>query len=314
MAELTLLPYTPDHKDEWDEFVKTSKNATFLHRRDYLEYHADRFPDSSLMVFRDNKLYALLPATFDGETFSSHAGLTYGGLLLNKRATTAEVLTVMRMIRDYARRLGASRFIYKPVPHIYHRLPAEEDLYALFRLDATLTARNVSAVIDTANPVKLRDDRKAGVRKALKDGITVADSDDYDLFWDILNNNLMMRYNARPVHSLEEIKLLSHLFPENIHLHLVKKGDDILGGTVIYTSPTVAHTQYISATPEGKRLHAIDLLLHALITTRYASYPYFDFGTSNEDHGHYLNENLISQKEGFGARAIVYDTYSIPLK
>ncbi len=314
MAQLTLCPYSPEHKKEWDEFVAASKNATLLHRRDYLEYHADRFPDSSLMVYRDNKLYALLPATFDGETFSSHAGLTYGGLLLNTKATTAEVLAVMQMIRDYARRSGASRFIYKPVPHIYHRLPAEEDLYALFRMDATVIARNVSAAIDSAHPVKLRDDRKAGVRKALKAGITVEESEDYPLFWEILNRNLMMRYNARPVHSLEEILRLKSLLPDHIHLHLARKDEEVLGGTVIYTSPTVAHTQYISATPEGKRLHAIDLLLHSLITTRYASYPYFDFGTSNEDQGRYLNESLISQKEGFGARAIVYDTYSIPLK
>lgn len=314
MAQLTLCPYSPEHKKEWDEFVAASKNATLLHRRDYLEYHADRFPDSSLMVYRDNKLYALLPATFDGETFSSHAGLTYGGLLLNTKATTAEVLAVMQMIRDYARRSGASRFIYKPVPHIYHRLPAEEDLYALFRMDATVIARNVSAAIDSAHPVKLRDDRKAGVRKALKAGITVEDSEDYPLFWEILNRNLMTRYNARPVHSLEEILRLKSLLPDHIHLHLARKDEEVLGGTVIYTSPTVAHTQYISATPEGKRLHAIDLLLHSLITTRYASYPYFDFGTSNEDQGRYLNESLISQKEGFGARAIVYDTYSIPLK
>ncbi len=314
MAQLTLCPYSPEHKKEWDEFVAASKNATLLHRRDYLEYHADRFPDSSLMVYRDNKLYALLPATFDGETFSSHAGLTYGGLLLNTKATTAEVLAVMQMIRDYARRLGASRFIYKPVPHIYHRLPAEEDLYALFRMDATVIARNVSAAIDSAHPVKLRDDRKAGVRKALKAGITVEESEDYPLFWEILNRNLMTRYNARPVHSLEEILRLKSLLPDHIHLHLARKDEEVLGGTVIYTSPTVAHTQYISATPEGKHLHAIDLLLHSLITTRYASYPYFDFGTSNEDQGRYLNESLISQKEGFGARAIVYDTYSIPLK
>lgn len=313
MAELKLIPYSSGYKNLWDDFVEVSKNGTFLHKRDYLEYHSDRFPDSSLLVFRDDKLYALLPATFNGQIYSSHSGLTYGGLIIDKKATAAEIVRLMEMIRDYVRDLGAIEFLYKPVPHIYHRIPSEEDLYALFRLNASIISRNVSSVIENAHPLKLRDDRKAGVRKALKAGITVEQSNDYPCFWSILSDNLMMRYKARPVHSVEEISRLKESFPDNIHLYLAKRGDEVLGGTVIYTSPTVAHTQYISATPEGKRLHAIDLLLNTLVTTRYASYSYFDFGTSNEDKGLYLNENLISQKEGFGGRAIVYDTYSIPL-
>ena len=36
---------------------------------------------------------------------------------------------------------------------------------------------------------------------------------------------------------------------------------------------------------------------------------YFDFGKSTERHGEYLNEQLIFQKEGFGGRAVCYDTY-----
>ena len=40
-------------------------------------------------------------------------------------------------------------------------------------------------------------------------------------------------------------------------------------------------------------------------------YKYFDFGTSNEDMGRYLNEGLIYQKEGFGGRAVCYDWYEV---
>ena len=46
-----------------------------------------------------------------------------------------------------------------------------------------------------------------------------------------------------------------------------------------------------------------------LITHRYAHLAYFDFGKSTERHGEYLNEQLIFQKEGFGGRAVCYDTY-----
>ncbi len=313
MAGFEITPYTPQFKQQWDAFVDASKNGTLLHRRDYLEYHADRFPDASLMLWRGGKLFGLLPATFDGRVFSSHAGLTFGGLLLSRKAATPQVVEAMALLRDYIyKEKGAREFIYKPVPHIYHSLPAEEDLYALFRLGATLTVRNVSAAISNSQPLKLRTDHKAGVRKALAEGITTEESDDFPAFWEILSRNLMERHNARPVHTLEEIVRLKSIFPDKIRLHLARKGDDVLGGTVIYLSPTVAHTQYISATPEGKSLHALDLLLHTLSSVTYSSLPYFDFGTSNESGGRVLNENLILQKEGFGARAVVYDAYSIP--
>ena len=40
---------------------------------------------------------------------------------------------------------GISKLIYKAIPHIYHTVPAEEDLYALFLLNAKLFRRDVSS-------------------------------------------------------------------------------------------------------------------------------------------------------------------------
>ena len=41
----------------------------------------------------------------------------------------------------------------------------------------------------------------------------------------------------------------------------------------------------------------------------YADRRYFSFGISTEQAGQYLNEGLIAQKEGFGARTVVHDFY-----
>lgn len=313
MADFTIKQFSPALKQEWDSFVAISRNGTFLHKRDYLGYHADRFPDASLMIYRDGKLHALLPATFNGTIFSSHAGLTYGGLLLNDKGTTAEVLHIMQLLRSHVSSLGAESFIYKPVPHIYHHLPTEEDLYALFRMNANIVARNVAAVVDASHPLKPRNIRKAGMRKATQAGIVIEESTDFTTFWQILSTNLMERYGASPVHTLDEIIRLKSLFSSEIRLHTAHKDGKMIAGVVAYAGPRVAHMQYISATPEGKSLHALDLLFSHLLTSEYAGTPFFDFGTSNEDSGRTLNESLIYQKEGFGARAIVYDTYSIPL-
>ena len=40
---IAICPYNPQHKSLWDSFVDSAKNATFMLKRDYVEYHADRF-------------------------------------------------------------------------------------------------------------------------------------------------------------------------------------------------------------------------------------------------------------------------------
>ena len=76
---------------------------------------------------------------------------------------------------------------------------------------------------------------------------------------------------------------------------------------------TVAHAQYIASSKEGTEVGALDGLFDYLINERYSDKKWFDFGISTEQGGTYLNEGLVFQKEGFGARAVVYDQYVINL-
>ena len=55
---ITIRRYTSIDKPLWDGFVALSKNATFLHYRDYMDYHSDRFHDFSLMAFDGGRLLA----------------------------------------------------------------------------------------------------------------------------------------------------------------------------------------------------------------------------------------------------------------
>jgi hypothetical protein len=54
--------YKRAEEAQWDEFVARAKNGTFLFFRQYMDYHADRFHDHSLLFFEENRLLALLPA------------------------------------------------------------------------------------------------------------------------------------------------------------------------------------------------------------------------------------------------------------
>ena len=306
--------YTADRADEWNQFVRASKNGTFLFDRRFMDYHSDRFRDHSLMVFRDQRLYALLPANEKDDVLVSHGGLTYGGLVMSPQCSAKGVLDAFTAINAYLRQQAISRVVYKAIPWIYHQLPAEEDLYALTAVcNARLAIRDISSAIVSTRRLKFTESRRSGLRKALKAGLTVRESDDVDAFWRILNDNLTEKYAVRPVHTAAELHLLRSRFPEQIKLWLVFDGDTPVGGTLLFLTPQVLHTQYISATSLGKQHGAIDLLFDHLINNVYADYRYIDFGKSTVSDSADLNGQLIFQKEGFGARAVCYDTYEYEL-
>ena len=300
--------------DEWNLFVAASKNGTFLFDRRFMDYHNDRFCDHSLLVYRDQRLYALLPANQKDDTLVSHGGLTYGGLVTDSRCSAKGVLDAFTAINEYLRQQGFRHVVYKAVPWIYHQLPAEEDLYALTSVcHARLTIRDISSAIIGDRKMRFSESRKSGIRKAHRQGLTVAESPDFAAFWQILNENLTGKYGVRPVHSVAELELLHRRFPEKIRLYMVFDGETPVGGTLLFLTPQVLHTQYISANAFGKQHGAIDLLFDHLINNTYKDYPYIDFGKSTVSDSADLNEQLIFQKEGFGARAVCYDTYEYDL-
>jgi len=274
-----------------------------------MDYHADRFTDHSLMVYRRNKLYALLPGNRTGDTFYSHQGLTYGGLIMSDKTVAADVVQIFRLLNDLLRQEGIRKVIYKAIPWIYHRQPSDEDLYAVVEVCGATVSRGLSSAVSRDHLNKWYRIRESGAKYARKMGLTIQETDDYKPFWQVLSNNLRERYGLLPVHTVEEIELLHRCMPDHIRLIVVKEGSETVGGTVLYVSDRVVHSQYIAASPRGKQIHALDLLFDVVIRQALASHAYFDFGISTERHGTYLNEQLIYQKEGFGGRGVCYDWY-----
>ena len=304
---LETVRYTAGRQAEWDALVERSKNGTFLMKRGYMDYHADRFEDCSLMFYKKKRLHAVLPGNVSDGVFYSHQGLTYGGLVIDERCTTTDVLEMFGAMTERLKAMGINKVVYKPVPHIYHRLPAEEDLYALFRNGARLVARGVSSSISLERRLKWRQNRRTALNKANSEGVTVECSEDLECFWSILESNLKKTHGVRPVHSVEEMRLLKSRFPNNIILYIARNKHGVaVAGVLLYITENVIHSQYISATDEGKEIGAVDAIMQEVMRMKKR---YFDFGISTENGGKYLNENLIFQKEGFGGRAICYDTY-----
>lgn len=306
-----IVKYNNTLKKDWNAFISTSKNGLFFFEREFMEYHSDRFTDHSLLIFNKNTIQAVFPANEDGKDIISHAGLTFGSLIMSKYVKAAEVLEIFSEIIKYYQELSFSRMIYKTVPHIFHKYPSEEDLYALFRHNAILLRRDISSVINLSEPIRFSETKRQLVKKCEEKEIVVSENKDFNEYWKLLSE-VLQKFGVKPVHTIKEISLLQEKFPDQIKLFEARKGNTLLAGIVIFDFGNVIHTQYMAASQEGRKLGALDFINYILIN-KYKERKYYSFGISTEKQGMLLNEGLIQQKENMGARGIVLDFYSIKL-
>lgn len=308
----SVKKYTSQDKSLWNDFVRLAKNSTFLFQRDFMEYHSDRFKDNSLLIFKNGKVVGLMPANISKNTLYSHQGLTYGGLVLNKKAKLKEVAEIFQNLLQYLNKEGIEKLHIKLLPKIYNSLPSDEMDYLLFIANAQIIRTDVLSVIDNENPIKITSNRLEGVKKAKKNNLRIEEGNNFQAFWDhILVPNLALRHDALPVHSVGEITQLAINFPKNLLQFNVYKENLIVGGATIFKTENVAHVQYISANGEKQQLGTLDFLFEYLINQRFKKKKYFDFGTSNENQGKNINEGLLYWKECFGARSFVQPFYEV---
>ena len=300
--------YEPSDAAAWDALVMRSRNGNLLHRRGYMDYHAHRFVDASLVIERDGDIVAVFPANRQQETVSSHGGLSYAGLITGHALRAEATLAVFGDIRDFYREAGVTAVHYKAVPHVFHAYPAEEDLYALHRCGAHLVRRDLSSVIPLRQAHALTQGRKASGNKARNAGVVRHEGSDPAAFHALLVD-VLQRHDATPTHSLLELRLLQGRFPRQIVLHEARREGELLAGVLVYDFGQAVHTQYMAVSSEGRRVDALSFLLVELIGSVYADRTHFTFGISTEHGGQVLNGGLVAQKEFFGARAVVHDFY-----
>lgn len=312
MSDFVLTRYESGLASTWDDVVKSSKNGNFLHLRAYMDYHAHRFDEQSVIVRKRDKPVAVFPSNRVDDKIVSHGGLTYGGLIYGNDLHAVEVLGILALLATHYKEQGAATLKYKAIPHVFHRYPAEEDLYALFRLGARIYRRDLSAVIPIPERIRLSDSRKNTIRKATKHGVVVREEQHLADFHRLLET-VLARMDLHPVHTLAELGLLKSRFPDQIRLFGAFQEDRMLAGTLVFDFGHVAHTQYMASSDEGRSVGALDLALAYLLENAFPSHRHLSFGVSTEQDGKYLNEGLAFQKEGFGGRGLVHDFYELEL-
>ena len=312
MIQYTVKKYTEKEYENWNDFIAQSKNATFLFHRDFMGYHQTRFEDFSLLIYKNKKIVAVLPANISRNSVYSHQGLTYGGLIYEEKNKLISVVEIFQTVLFFLSENQIEKLFLKTLPSIYHLKPAEEILYALFLVEAKLIRRDSLSVIDLQQEKKVSKIRKRGVQKAILNNLIIKEEESFDTFWNkILIPNLDKKHHKKPIHLVEEMNYLKSYFPENIRQFNVYFNEEIVAGTTIFETKTVAHCQYISKNENQNNLGSLDFLFHYLINEVFIEKKFFDFGISNENQGKKINAGLSYWKESFGASTIVHDFYEI---
>ena len=313
-----VRPYKLKDADTWDYFCKDALQSTLLHTRRFLSYHENRFADQSLIIEEDGKWIGLFPAALSPSesTFVvSHPGITYGGVLHQGSLRGERMIKTFEEIKNYFVTQECTRLIYKAVPTFYHQSPAQDDLYALFRLGAHRTRCDLSCTIDLQHRLPVSERRRRSLKKAIKAGVKIVDGNQYlAALWKVLTDNLASKHGIKPVHTLAEITLLAERFPDNIRCVCGHINEQIVAGVLLFITPTVHHAQYIASSDIGYEVSALDLIFeHSIDKAIQDKKSWFDFGISNEDQGNILNDGLYRFKSEFGGAGVVHEFYDLDL-
>lgn len=275
-----------------------------------MDYHNDRFQDFSLMIYKDEKLIALMPANKVDDCVYSHQGLTYGGFIYKSDLKSEDVINLLKAVLNYLLDNKIKTLELKELPIVFLENQTNNPLaYLCFKLKAQLVRVDMHSVVDLKFKAYNRS-RKNGYKRGQKNNLVVKEVNDFEDFWNkILIPNLDNKHDVKPVHSLEEIQLLKTKFPNKIRQFNVYHNNIIVAGTTIFETKHVAHSQYISGNADKNTLGSLDFLHHYLLEDVFASKSYFNFGISNLNQGQNINQGLLYWKEGFGSHSITQSFY-----
>lgn len=307
--------YTDNDAAAWDDLCRRAHMGTFLHTRAFMDHFGSRFADRSV-VFEGpaGRLLGVLAAAVDPAedgTVCSHPGLTYAGVVHAGDLRGPAMLEALEAASRLWAGDGRRALMYKAVPHIYHRAPAQDDLYALFRLGAQRARCDLSAAIDLQYRLAISSRRARCLRRARQANLQLQDGPEHvESLWPVLSENLARKHGAKATHDAEEMTALANRFPEAITVHVALAESAIVAGAVLFHTPGVAHAQYIACNQSGQELSALDALFEACIEqARSRGARWFDFGISNVERGRVLNEGLYRFKTEFGAGGVVHEFY-----
>lgn len=302
--------YQPKFREEWDRFIPLSANGTFLHQRNYMDYHAHKFEDASYLIYKKNKLVAVLPAHKINNDIFSHQGLTYGEVLYHSKILLAEKVHIFKALLEYLNNQGFKYLNIKTIPTPFHNTPDETNNYFYDVLRSERLWTKPFFVVYSLTYQGINKNRRRSIKSVSDLDLNISNDLKYlPDFWRIIKQNLALRHQSKPVHSLSEIQLLMDQFPKQIKIFSVLNNDKVLAGVIVYLFKHTVHFQYIHANNEPIKRNAVDYLTNYLIEKYKNQYLYISFGSSAKNG--FIDQGLAYWKESFGTKMVNQYAYKI---
>jgi len=319
---ITVRKYKQSDFEAWDKFVDQSNNGTLFHFRSFLNYHIERkFNDHSLIFEKKGKLIALFSAAVieqDGrKILHSHPGASYGGFI-HQKINFSDAEGIIDSFEKYLSDLKFTETFFIPTPSIYSPNQDETMDYALLWRKYEQVEFYISSVITIHSDVeknikevyKLKNRSKSYYEKLIQvNNISFKWENDFDTFYPILVEN-KKRHNAKPTHSLEELKKINKILPGRINLLLMVAAGKAVGGSLIIIAKENIGIIFYNMV-DYNYLNLQPAILQTMEVIRYAgreNLQYLDFGVSQDPKAENPltpSRSLIRFKEETGALTII---------
>jgi hypothetical protein len=314
LSVIKCCVYKSHLKQEWDSFIGRARNGNFLFFRDYMEYHAHRFPDHSVMFYDGQEVVACLPAAQLGDTLNSHAGLSYGGLVMRHDIRSSSANLIVTSLFLYLQDCGLEHLIYSPMPYIYHSLPTEPDLEALTTLGARVVATKAVYTLRAGNAQTMfSKNRLQDLKRFRRSGFKIKQSTQFEEFMTLCEEHLEERFDAKPVHRAKEISALANSFPNHIQLFCVHEGSQVIAGVIVYRNANCAKIQYLAHNEFGRDVAAVTAIHAYILENVLCSNTWLELGHAMTPEGK-LNLGVQAYKESLGGCVVQVRTYHFAVK
>jgi len=320
---IEVREYKDADKADWEDFLKRSNNGTIFHSVDFLAYHQkDKFNENHLIFTKKGIIISILPAAIfydnDGKkVLKSPYGASFGGFVTLTQITLKDSSAILDTFLEYLKHQEIEKVYLTNPPPIYCKIANNYLDFCLIKNNFLYTKRELTSVIPLHaidEPLYFIKKRaRTSVRKAIKEGVSIAESDDYTAFYEILVES-KKKFEDIPTHSLDDLLTLKKLIPKRIKLFTAFLDEKPIASAFLFICNEKAFLVfYICHLLNYEKYCPVNLLLYEVIKWGINQrFQYMDLGTSTVDMVPYWS--LIDFKESFNSVGYFRDTLSINLK
>ncbi|AEF81613.1 GNAT family N-acetyltransferase [Leadbettera azotonutricia] len=321
---MNIISYEDKYEAQWDAFVNdTAVNGALMHTRNFLAYHPKgKFEDCSCLIFDGDELAGIVPACVKTEAgkkaFFSHAGASYGGIVVNHEYYNGKkVIEMVDTLENFVKEAHFGQIILKITPDLFCREKSDLLQYVL-RYRGYSDYCELAAYIDYADYkqdliANISSHRLRKLKTALKNNLEfriLTEDEDVRNIHAVITKNYL-KFETKPIHSAEEmLDFKNKRLPDKVVFVAAYSGGTMAAGGMLFLFGKVAHAQYLSQDYDFDDVFPNVYLYHKTIEwARDHGFEKLSFGINTTYRGAVLNTGLLDFKESFGSKHAVNRTY-----